>query len=192
MDALIIIIIIRCLTNYNFLFLAHFWKYQHWEWKCEFLISRHSTNTRRGKWYFKYDFFLEYLVFRQGMFTKKPFKQWWLSEILDRYHNVRYLTPKFCHLTLKWSWFTCLLLYISKPTCLVMFWKENVLLVKWGCLYLALIFLKVFDAYAQFEESMISAKMETTAEMGATEEGTFQQLWYSFYIAVICNGLRQS
>ena len=32
---------------------------------------------------------------------------------------------------------------------------------------------------------MISAKMETTAEMGATEEGTFQQLWYSFYIAVI-------
>lgn len=30
---------------------------------------------------------------------------------------------------------------------------------------------QVFDAYAQFEESMISAKMETTAEMGATEEG---------------------
>ena len=30
----------------------------------------------------------------------------------------------------------------------------------------------MFDAYAQFEESMISAKMETTAEMGATEEGT--------------------
>ena len=29
----------------------------------------------------------------------------------------------------------------------------------------------MFDAYAQFEESMISAKMETTAEMGATEEG---------------------
>ncbi|KAK3752668.1 hypothetical protein QZH41_006488 [Actinostola sp. cb2023] len=28
----------------------------------------------------------------------------------------------------------------------------------------------VFDAYAQFEESMISAKMETTAEMGANEE----------------------
>ena len=51
--------------------------------------------------------------------------------------------------------------------------------------YLALIFFKVFDAYAQFEESMISAKMETTAEMGATEEGTFQQLWYSFCIAVI-------
>ena len=30
----------------------------------------------------------------------------------------------------------------------------------------------MFDAFAQFEESMISAKMETTAEMGATEEGT--------------------
>ncbi|XP_031570615.1 pre-mRNA-splicing factor SYF1-like [Actinia tenebrosa] len=29
---------------------------------------------------------------------------------------------------------------------------------------------QVFDAYAQFEESMINAKMETTAEMGATEE----------------------
>ena len=31
---------------------------------------------------------------------------------------------------------------------------------------------QVFDAYAQFEESMISAKMETTAEMGPSEEGT--------------------
>ena len=30
---------------------------------------------------------------------------------------------------------------------------------------------QVFDAYAQFEESMINAKMETTAEMGATEDG---------------------
>ena len=30
---------------------------------------------------------------------------------------------------------------------------------------------QVFDAYAQFEESMISAKMETAAEMGASEEG---------------------
>jgi pre-mRNA-splicing factor SYF1 len=29
---------------------------------------------------------------------------------------------------------------------------------------------QVFDAYAQFEESMISAKMETISEMGATEE----------------------
>jgi pre-mRNA-splicing factor SYF1 len=31
---------------------------------------------------------------------------------------------------------------------------------------------QVFDAYAQFEESMISAKMETISEMGATEEGS--------------------
>eukprot|EP00731_Ephydatia_muelleri_P023930 Em0016g201a len=29
---------------------------------------------------------------------------------------------------------------------------------------------QVFDVYAQFEESMISAKMETAAEMGASEE----------------------
>ena len=38
---------------------------------------------------------------------------------------------------------------------------------------------KVFDAYAQFEESMISAKMETTAEMGATEEGADFNILYS-------------
>lgn len=31
-------------------------------------------------------------------------------------------------------------------------------------------FSQVFDAYAQFEESMISTKMETTAEMGPSEE----------------------
>ena len=30
---------------------------------------------------------------------------------------------------------------------------------------------QVFDAFAQFEESMINAKMETTAEMGPNEEG---------------------
>ena len=30
---------------------------------------------------------------------------------------------------------------------------------------------QVFDAFAQFEESMINAKMETTSEMGASEEG---------------------
>ena len=30
---------------------------------------------------------------------------------------------------------------------------------------------QVFDAYALFEESMISAKMETAAVMGASEEG---------------------
>ena len=39
----------------------------------------------------------------------------------------------------------------------------------------------MFDAYAQFEESMISAKMETTAEMGATEEGTL-----SFISSCLC------
>ena len=33
-------------------------------------------------------------------------------------------------------------------------------------------FTQVFDAYAQFEEGMISAKMETTAKLGPTEEGT--------------------
>ena len=32
----------------------------------------------------------------------------------------------------------------------------------------------MFDAYAQFEESMLSAKMETTSEMGSTEEGDFE------------------
>ena len=33
-------------------------------------------------------------------------------------------------------------------------------------------FTQVFDAFAQFEESMISARMEATAELGPTEEGT--------------------
>ena len=32
-------------------------------------------------------------------------------------------------------------------------------------------FSQVFDAYAQFEESMISAKMESSAQMGPTDEG---------------------
>lgn len=32
-------------------------------------------------------------------------------------------------------------------------------------------FTQVFDSYAQFEESMIAAKMETTSEMGREEEG---------------------
>ena len=32
-------------------------------------------------------------------------------------------------------------------------------------------FTQVFDAYAQFEESIISAKMEETGEAGPTEEG---------------------
>ena len=31
-------------------------------------------------------------------------------------------------------------------------------------------FTQVFDAYAQFEESMISAKMEATSDLGPTEE----------------------
>lgn len=31
----------------------------------------------------------------------------------------------------------------------------------------------MFDSYAQFEESMIAAKMETTAEMGQDEDGVF-------------------
>lgn len=30
---------------------------------------------------------------------------------------------------------------------------------------------QVFDAYAQFEESMINARMETASEMGASEDG---------------------
>lgn len=36
-------------------------------------------------------------------------------------------------------------------------------------------FTQVFDAYAQFEKSMISAKMETTSELGPTEEGERDQ-----------------
>ncbi len=30
---------------------------------------------------------------------------------------------------------------------------------------------QVFDAYAQFEESMINARMETTPDMGASDDG---------------------
>lgn len=33
-------------------------------------------------------------------------------------------------------------------------------------------FTQVFDSYAQFEESMIAAKMETASELGREEEGT--------------------
>ena len=43
---------------------------------------------------------------------------------------------------------------------------DCVMFSSWCCLHM-----QVFDAYAQFEESMISAKMETTEEMGSTEEG---------------------
>ncbi len=32
-------------------------------------------------------------------------------------------------------------------------------------------FTQVFDSYAQFEESMIAAKMETTSELGQDKEG---------------------
>lgn len=32
-------------------------------------------------------------------------------------------------------------------------------------------FTQVFDAYAQFSETMISAKMESTAEHGPTDDG---------------------
>lgn len=32
-------------------------------------------------------------------------------------------------------------------------------------------FTQVFDSYAQFEESMIAAKMETTSELGQGEDG---------------------
>ena len=32
-------------------------------------------------------------------------------------------------------------------------------------------FTQVFDSYAQFEESMIAAKMETSSELGREEEG---------------------
>lgn len=32
-------------------------------------------------------------------------------------------------------------------------------------------FTQVFDSYAQFEESMIAAKMETTSEMGQDDDG---------------------
>ena len=32
-------------------------------------------------------------------------------------------------------------------------------------------FSQVFDAYVQFEESMINAKMETVADMGPSEDG---------------------
>ena len=44
-----------------------------------------------------------------------------------------------------------------------------------------IVFFQVFDAYAQFEESMISAKMETTSEMGPSEEGILVPQ-YSFEI----------
>ena len=45
-------------------------------------------------------------------------------------------------------------------------------------------FTQVFDAYAQFEESMISAKMETTAKLGPTEEGQENIFfWVAYYLS---------
>lgn len=43
---------------------------------------------------------------------------------------------------------------------------------------------QVFDAYAQFEESMINAKMETITETGLGEEGE-PSLLHSRFIAMI-------
>lgn len=37
-------------------------------------------------------------------------------------------------------------------------------------------FTQVFDSYAQFEESMIAAKMETTAEIGKDEDGVWRRI----------------
>jgi len=50
-------------------------------------------------------------------------------------------------------------------------------------------FTQVFDAYAQFEESMISAKMETTAKLGPTEEGletAFVYFWLIVSLLDMC------
>ena len=38
-------------------------------------------------------------------------------------------------------------------------------------------FTQVFDAYAQFEESMVSAKIESTAAKGPTEAGSLYINW---------------
>ena len=42
-------------------------------------------------------------------------------------------------------------------------------------------FTQVFDAYAQFEESMISAKMETNAEIGASGDSEGKPLNMAMY-----------
>lgn len=47
-------------------------------------------------------------------------------------------------------------------------------------------FTQVFDSYAQFEESMIAAKMETTAEMGQDEEGVLR--FHSIGSGIDCSG----
>ena len=56
-------------------------------------------------------------------------------------------------------------LYIIFKHCKIQITISNILF------FIFLLYLKVFDAYAQFEESMLKAKMETSAESGSTEDG---------------------
>ena len=44
-------------------------------------------------------------------------------------------------------------------------------------------FTQVFDSYAQFEESMIAAKMETTSEIGQDEDG----MWWGMRLQTFCH-----
>ena len=46
-------------------------------------------------------------------------------------------------------------------------------------------FTQVFDSYAQFEESMIAAKMETTSEMGQDEDGVWSLYFFFFRCDII-------
>ena len=46
-------------------------------------------------------------------------------------------------------------------------------------------FTQVFDAYSQFEESMINAKMEATAETGPSEDG-WPHLHRTHHFANVC------
>ncbi len=46
-------------------------------------------------------------------------------------------------------------------------------------------FTQVFDAFAQFEESMVSAKMETTTEFGPTEEGVKTFVLKMLFLATV-------
>ena len=48
------------------------------------------------------------------------------------------------------------------------------------------IWLQVFDAYAQFEESMINTKMESTAEEETDEDGKLQR-----YVEINCRQKRK-
>lgn len=50
-------------------------------------------------------------------------------------------------------------------------------------------FTQVFDSYAQFEESMIAAKMETASELGREEEGELLgKSWWRESAVVACRG----